>query len=114
MITQLGQGRHPIRLDIMLHAGQPLEDVIPVYGGNGALLDLTAWEASAQVLHPDGKLLATIGVLKGPDGLTLKAEPAETRAWAVTWPLYSPLRVYATHPAGEPIFAADGWFSLYR
>ena len=114
MITQLGQGRHPIRLDVMLHAGQPLEDVIPVYGADGALLDLSLWTVGAKVLNPDGTLLATIPTLKGPEGLTLQATPAATAAWAQTWPLYSPLRVSATHPAGEPIFAADGWFSLYR
>lgn len=112
--TQLGQGRHPIRLDVMLHAGQLWEDVIPVYGGDGVLLDLTGWTASAVTLTADGSTLATLSFLLGPDGLTLQASKATTTAWGLAWPLHSPLRVNAAHPSGEPVFEAAGWFSLYR
>jgi hypothetical protein len=109
----LGIGTHPLRLDLSVHAGDPLDHYIPVRDAAGVLLDLTSWSASATVLTADGGTLATLDIVHDATGLTVLADEADTAAWLGVWPTYSPWRIRAAHPSGEPIFRAAGWVSLY-
>lgn len=111
----LGIGTHPLRLDLSVHAGDPVEHYIPVRGADGVLLDLTSWTATAVVLTPDGQPLpgGNLTITHDATGLTVIASAADTTGWLTAWPSYSPWRVRATHPSGEPIFRAAGWVSLY-
>lgn len=115
VITQLGIGTHPIRLDLLLRAGKPFEEFVPVLDAAGTALDLTTWTTSTAVLTPDGGTqLGALTVTRETTGLTLSATPVETATWAATWPLYAPWSLVAVHPTGEPRFDAAGWVSLYR
>ena len=109
----LGVGTHPLRLDLTVHAGDPVEHYIPVRDAAGTLLDLTSWSGSCRVLTSDRQTLATLTLARDATGLTVLATPAETLAWFGVWPTYSPWRIDAAHPSGEPIFRAAGWVSLY-
>lgn len=109
----LGIGTHPLRLDLSVHAGDPVEHYLPVRDAAGTLLDLTSWSTSCRVLKTDGTQLATLTITHDVTGLTVLATPAETLAWLGVWPTYSPWRIDAAHPSGEPIFRAAGWVSLY-
>lgn len=109
----LGIGTHPLRLDLSVHAGDPVNHYIPVRDAAGTLLDLTAWSASCRVLTSERQLLAALTISHDATGLTVLATPAETLAWLGAWPTYSPWEIRAAHPDGEPIFRAAGWVSLY-
>jgi hypothetical protein len=115
MITQLGLGTHPIRLDLVMRAGQPFHHFVVVEDGNGVALNQSSWTAEARVLSSQGgSTLATLTLVRETTGLALSATSGETTAWATTWPLYSPWWLRSVHPLGDPVFSAAGWISLYR
>ncbi len=109
----LGKGTHPIRMDLIVHAGQPLRQVIPVYDAAGELLDLTQWAASAEVLGTSTPVLGEITLDHDDLGLTLRATGEQTLEWVTLWPGYSQWRIRAAHPSGEPVFSTNGWLALY-
>jgi hypothetical protein len=112
---QLGVGTHPIRMNLLIRAGEPFEHLIPVEDSAGAELDQTAWDVTCAVLTVDkSQTLAVLTVDQDADGLTLSATAEQTALWATTWPLFSPWRLKSVHPSGEPIFSVAGWVSLYR
>ena len=110
----LGVGTHPLRVDLSVHAGDPIDYAIPVRDSAGVLLDLTSWSASAVVSTPTNQPLANLTIVHDVTGLTIFATGQETAQWAETWPTYSPWCIHAEHPDGEPLFRAAGWVSLYR
>lgn len=110
----LGVGTHPLRVDLTVHGGDPIEQYIPVRGADGVLLDLTSWAVTAQVLTAERQLLASLPIAHDATGLTLLVLGTATAGWvAAGWPTYSPFEIRATHPAGEPLFRTAGWLSLY-
>jgi hypothetical protein len=116
MSIQLGVGTHPIRLDVMLRAGLPFEQFLPVSGADGVPADQTSWVVATSVLDREGgQAIGALTVVKELTGLTLKATSAQTTQWAAGgWPLYSPWFLNSVHPSGDPVFAVAGWVSLYR
>lgn len=110
----LGVGTHPLRVDLSVHAGDPIDQYIPVRGADGVLLDLTSWSATAQVLTVARQPLGVISITHDATGLTLLADGTDTAGWlAAGWPTYSPFEIRAAHPDGEPLFRTAGWLSLY-
>ena len=114
-LIQLGVGTHPIRMDLMMQAGEPFEHLIPVADSVGVELDQTAWTTTHAVLTVDKtQTLGTFTVVHDADGITLSATAQQTATWAATWPTFSPWSLRSVHPSGEPLFSAAGWVSLYR
>lgn len=114
-VIQLGVGTHPIRVDLMMRAGEPFEHLIPVADSVGVELDQTAWTTTCAVLTADRtQTLAALTVVHDADGLTISATPEQTTAWAASWPTFSPWFLRSVHPLGEPVFSLAGWVSLYR
>jgi hypothetical protein len=82
-IVQLGVGTHPIRMDLMMRAGEPFSQLIPVADGAGLVLDQTAWTVTHAVLTVDrSQTLGTLTVVHDVLGLTLSATKTQTTAWA--------------------------------
>jgi hypothetical protein len=114
-LVQLGVGTHPIRMDLMMRAGEPFSQLIPVADAAGLVLDQTAWTVTHAVLTVDrSQTLGTLTVVHDVLGLTLSATKTQTTAWAATWPTFSPWFLRSEHPSGAPLFSAAGWVSLYR
>lgn len=114
-MIQLGQGSHPIRADLSVHGGDPVNELVTARDALGVAIDFTGWTFSADVLDAAGvHVLGSFSTSAEPGGLAVVATAAQTAAWARTWPLFSPWRINATHPSGDPIFRARGWLALYR
>ena len=108
-------GRHPDRVDLVVHAGDPIDLTVPVRDALGVLVDVTGWTATAVVLrHAGGQLLYAFTPALSAAGIRIEATGAETAAWPAAWPVHvAPLRISADHPSGEPIFRAAGWVHIY-
>ena len=113
----LGQGDAPIRLDLIVRAGEPVNRLLPAYDAAGALVSFAggAWTLAAEILAPDRLSVAQALTLNGlAEGLELRATAAETLAWPASLPTFSPFRIVATHASGDPIFRTNGWIAYYR
>ena len=108
-------GRHPDRVDLVVHAGDPIDLTVPVRDALDVLVDVTGWTASAVVLrHGGGQVLHTFTPVLSPAGIRVEATGAQTAIWPTAWPVHvAPLRISANHPSGGPIFRAAGWVHLY-
>jgi hypothetical protein len=114
-VVQLGEGTHPIRMDLLMRAGEPFNQLITVADSSGAVLDQTAWTVTHAVLTVDRSQTAgTLTVVHDELGLTLSATGEQTTAWAATWPTFSPWFLRSEHPSGASLFSVRGWVSLYR
>lgn len=105
-------GYHPQRLDLIVHAGDPVDEAIPVLDGLGVEESLAGWFATAHAYHVDGTVLHNFNPTIVSDRIRVAATPAQTAAW--TWPVYAArLVVTATPPAGAPIPIVNGWIRFY-
>lgn len=106
-------GAHPTRLDLYVHAGDPIDFAVPVLDGAGVAQSLSGWTADATVTDPDGALLHDFAPVIADDQIRVTADSATTAAWTWTWPLAARLRVTATSPGGGPLPIATGWVRFY-
>jgi len=105
-------GYHPQRLDLTVHAGDPIDEAIPVLDGLGAAVSLAGWSATARAEQVDGTVLHTFTPSIVSDQIHVAATSAQTAAW--TWPVYAArLTVTATPPAGSPFPLVQGWIRFY-
>ena len=105
-------GVHPQRLDLTVHAGDPIAVAIPVLDSDGEAESLSGWTAAATVTTSDGQLLHDFAPSVASDLINVVATPAQTRAWA--WSVYAGrLVITATPPAGAPSPIATGWIRFY-
>jgi hypothetical protein len=105
-------GYHPQRLDLTVHAGDPIDEAIPVLDGLGAAVSLAGWSAAAVAETVDGTVLHTFTPTIVSDQIRVAATSAQTRAW--NWSVYAArLTVTGTPPAGSPITLGSGWIRFY-
>ena len=115
MIIQLGEGTHPARQDIVVHGGDPVDVLATARDAADALVNFTGWTMAAEVLAPNGvHVVAALIVAAELGGFAIQATPQMTADWARVLPVFSPWRVTATHPSGDPIYRTKGWLALYR
>lgn len=106
-------GAHPVRLDLYVHPGDPIDFSVPVLNAAAAAETLTDWTVTATVTAPDGTLLHNFTPSIVDNQIRVVAEPAATAAWA--WQVYAGrLLVTATPPGGGPLSVVSGWVRLYR
>lgn len=105
-------GYHPERLDLTVHAGDPIDEAIPILDALGVEQSLAGWSATARAEQVDGTTLHTFTPTIVSDRIRVAATSAQTAAW--TWPVYAArLVVTATPPAGTPIPITTGWIRFY-
>jgi hypothetical protein len=105
-------GSHPRRLDLDVHAGDPVDVAIPVLDGAGAAVSLSGWTATARALDPGGSVLWDFSPTIVSDQIRVAATAAQTRTWA--WQPYAArLVVSATPPAGAAMPITNGWIRFY-
>lgn len=105
-------GTHPARLDLYVHAGDPVDVGIPVLDSGGAAVTLTSWTVSARALDPAGSVLHDFAPTIVGGQIQVAATSAQTAAW--TWAPYAArLVVTATPPGGGPVPIATGWIRFY-
>lgn len=106
-------GFHPQRLDLTVHAGDPIDVSIPVLDGLGVAVPLAGWSAAAFAYQfIGGPVLHTFTVAIVSDKVRVSATSAQTAAWS--WPVYAArFVVTATPPAGTPIPITLGWIRFY-
>jgi hypothetical protein len=110
-MTQIGA--HPQRLDLVVHAGDPIDVGIPVYDSSGATVTLSGWTASAHALDLNGTVLWDFTPSIVSNQIRLVATSAQTGAWS--WSPYAvQLVVTATPAAGAPVPVTNGWIRFYR
>ena len=108
-------GTHPSRVDLAVHAGEPVDVTIPVLDGDTGLpvTSLNSWTVAAQVRAASGEpVLATLTA--AVEGVTVRitATAAATAAWA--WPSPSAQwDVVLTSPTAVPHVLCAGWVRLY-
>ena len=106
-------GAHPQRLDLTVHAGDPISISIPVIDSLGVAQSLSGWSASAQAVDASGAMLYDFAASIVSDTIRVAATPAQTGAW--NWPGYAArLVVTGTPSGGSPTEIAVGWIRLYR
>lgn len=106
-------GIHPQRLDLYVHAGDPIDVAVPVLDATGATLPLLGWSATATATTPAGQLLVDFAPTIIADRIRVAAAPAQTATWQ--WPVFAArLLVTATPPSGQPANITLGWLRLYR
>lgn len=105
-------GTHPARLDLYVHAGDPVDVGVPVLDSTGAAVTLTSWTASAQAQDVDGQVLYDFAPTIVDGQIQIAATSTQTAEW--TWTPYAArLVVTATPPGGGPIPVATGWVRFY-
>jgi hypothetical protein len=105
-------GAHPARLDLTVHAGDPIDESIPVLDGAGAAVTLSGWTATAKAYDTAGAVLHDFAPAIVSNAIRVTATPAQTGAWA--WQTYAArLVVTATPPAGAASPIAAGWIRFY-
>lgn len=107
-------GAHPARLDLYVHAGDPVDVGVPVLDGDGVeITDLTGWACAAVATGADGTVLHDFAPTIVSGKVRVAATSTATAAWA--WIGYAArLTVTATPPAGAPAPLTLGWVRLYR
>lgn len=106
-------GYHPQRLDLYVHAGDPIDVAIPVLDSTGASQPLAGWQAGALAHHSNGVLLHDFVPEIVDNRIRVAATPAQTAAWQ--WPVHAArLVVTATPPSAGPVPITIGWIRLYR
>lgn len=110
MITEIGA--HPQRLDLTVHAGDPIAIAIPVLDATGATEPLAGWAASAKIIDAGGTTLWDFAPTIVSDTIRVTATPAQTGSWA--WQVYTArLVVTATPPSEGPVPIVLGWVRFY-
>lgn len=106
-------GQHPARLDLVVHAGDPVDFSIPVLDAAGVAQDLSGWSVAATATSPDGTLLHQFTATVSGTSVRVTAGGGQTALWA--WQVYAArLQVTGTPPTEGPIELATGWIRLYR
>jgi hypothetical protein len=109
-VTELGS--HPQRLDLTVHAGDPVDVAIPVYDSDDVSVTLSGWTVGAQALDANGTVLWDFTPTVVSNAIRVSATAAQTGGW--TWQHYAArLVVTATPPAGAPSPIAIGWIRFY-
>jgi hypothetical protein len=110
-MTELGG--HPARLDLYVHAGDPIDFTAPVLAADGSAVSLAGWSAAAVATDPAGSVLHDFAPTIASDLIRVQASSAQTLAWR--WSVYAArLVITATPSAGSPVEVAVGWIRLYR
>jgi len=105
-------GRHPQRLDLTVHAGDPIDVGIPVYDTTGTAVTLSGWTAAAHALDVNGVVLWDFAPAIVANEIRVTATSAQTGAWA--WSNYAVrFVVTATPAAGAPQPVTIGWIRFY-
>jgi hypothetical protein len=111
-VTVTEIGRHPQRLDLTVHAGDPIDIAIPVLDSAGVAVSLTSWTCAAHVIDVNGTVLWDFTPSIVADEIRVAATAAQTGGWA--WQYYAArLVITATPPAGAPTPIAIGWIRFY-
>lgn len=106
-------GQHPIRLDLVVHPGDPVDVSVSVLDASNAAVSLTDWTCTAVVTAADGTLLHDFSPSIVSDAIEFTAGATVTAAWA--WSVYAArLTVTGTPPGGGPVPIATGWVRLYK
>lgn len=107
-------GGHPDRLDLTVHAGQPVDFTIPILDAAGAAVTtLSGWTAAAQIrATADGPILHTFTATIDDDDLTVRVTvtPADTAAW--TWTV-GQWDLVLTSSVSVPHVLCAGWVRVY-
>lgn len=106
-------GAHPARLDLTVHAGDPVDTLVAVLESDGDSQSLDGWTVTAKALDPtNGTVLHTFTTTGVAGSIRITATPAETRAWS--WTYYAvPLEVTAAPPAGAASPITAGLLRFY-
>jgi hypothetical protein len=104
-VTVTEIGRHPQRLDLTVHAGDPIDIAIPVLDSAGDAVSLTSWTCAAHVIDVNGTVLWDFTPTIVTDEIRVAATPAQYYA--------ARLVITATPPAGAPTPIAIGWIRFY-
>jgi hypothetical protein len=111
-VTVIEHGVHPQRLDLTVHAGDEIDESIPLLDGLGAEVSLAGWSVAARAEHVDGQVLYDFAPTIESNEIRVVATSAQTGAW--TWPVYAArLVVTATPPSGAARTYAAGWIRFY-
>jgi len=109
-VTELGY--HPQRLDLTVHAGDPVDEAIPVLDATAAIVPLAGWTAAAHAIDVNGTVLWDFAPTIVADRIRVAATPAQTATWA--WQAYAArLVVTGTPPDGAPSPITVGWIRFY-
>jgi hypothetical protein len=106
-------GTHPPRVDLTVHAGEPVDVSIPVLDGSTGLAvsTLAGWTAAAQVRGtPDGPVLHTFAPTVEGTSVRVTASAAATAAWTFTTARWD---VVLTDTAAVPHVLCAGWVRIY-
>lgn len=113
MTTTLGT--HPPRIDLVVHAGEPIDFTVPILNEDGSAVtfSLAGWTPTAQIRVAAGQpVLATLTCTIIGTSVAVTATGAETAAWS--WPSSSgQWDLVLTSPAGIPHILCGGWVRLY-
>lgn len=105
-------GAHPTRLDLTVHAGDPVGVSIPVLDGEGTAQSLVGWTCAAHAIDTGGTVLHDFAPTINTDQIVVAATAAQTGAWA--WSAYAVrFVVTATPPAGAASPITVGWIRFY-
>lgn len=112
MTAPLVVGAHPPRIDLEVHAGEPVDFTVPVLDEDDVpVASLTGWTPAAQIrAGSDGPLLATLTTAVTGSSVQITATGDVTAVWAFSaarWDLV------ITSPAGIPHPLCGGWVRLY-
>lgn len=108
-------GAHPARLDLVVHAGDPVAANVPVLEADNDPQALDGWTVRVQALDPtNDQVLHTFTTsTTGGSSVQITATPTETGAWQ--WTTYAArLVATVTPPAGAPSPITLGWVRFYR
>jgi hypothetical protein len=105
-------GTHPPRVDLTVHAGEPVDFTIPVLDAAGApVVSLTGWTAAAQIrATPAGPVLHAFTAAINGASARVTATPADTAAWGFTSAQWDLL---LTAPDSTPHILCAGWVRVY-
>lgn len=106
-------GAHPARVDLTVHAGEPVDFTIPVLDdATGlAVATLSGWTAAAQIrATPDGPVLHAFTPAIEGVGVRVTATAAVTAAWSFTTARWD---VLLTAPDATPHVLCAGWVRVY-
>jgi hypothetical protein len=96
-MTELGA--HPQRLDLTMHAGDPIDVAIPVLDSDGVSVSLSGWSAAAGAYDTGGAVLWDFTPTVVSNAIRVTATSAQTGSWA--WPRGYGSGGYGTTPYGQ-------------
>lgn len=107
-------GADPARIDIDVHAGEPIDFTIPVLDATGAAQTLAGWTLAAQVRARRGsELLHTFALAAVAGGVRVTAGSDDTAGWT-DWPPAVRWDLWLTPPASESYPLAAGWVRVRK